>query len=244
MVHYELLGLAAHKLRTPATIIKQYLGLALDGYTEPLTPKQRQLIKKAYESNERQLQIINDLLCVASASAGTTALTLKQTNVTDLVCKAIEAHRTQLAGKRQQVQSAPGESAYAQVDPFFLSIALNHLLASCIQRTPEGGTIVVELSVKGAALHIMFYHGAKQGGVLPRLLKKLPKSEHRQTTASTDGELGLYFADKVARLHGGVARAQLDADNRPVLRLVLPIRQGKKHYSTERQPSYNRNVAL
>src|SRR5690606_18010718 len=54
----ELLSLASHQLRTPATSVKQYLGMLKEGFVGTLTPQQENILLRAYDSNERQLHII------------------------------------------------------------------------------------------------------------------------------------------------------------------------------------------
>ena len=54
----EFISLASHQLRTPATGVKQYLGMVLQGMVGEVPPAQLALLEKAYESNERQLTIV------------------------------------------------------------------------------------------------------------------------------------------------------------------------------------------
>ena len=61
----EFIALASHQLRTPATAVKQYIGMMLEGYAGPLDEVQSDMLRTAYESNERQLSIVNDILRVA-----------------------------------------------------------------------------------------------------------------------------------------------------------------------------------
>ena len=63
----EFISVASHQLRTPATIIKQLLAMLIDGYKGPLNHEQASYIHRAYDNNERQIQIVNDLLKVAQA---------------------------------------------------------------------------------------------------------------------------------------------------------------------------------
>ncbi|MEO5498994.1 MAG: PAS domain-containing protein, partial [Candidatus Saccharimonadales bacterium] len=51
----EFISLASHQLRTPATGVKQYLNMAIDGFTGPISPEVKNILKKANDSNERQL---------------------------------------------------------------------------------------------------------------------------------------------------------------------------------------------
>lgn len=57
----EFISVATHQLRTPATAVKQYLAMLLGGYVGELTEQQMKYIQSAYDSNERELQIISDL---------------------------------------------------------------------------------------------------------------------------------------------------------------------------------------
>jgi osomolarity two-component system sensor histidine kinase TcsA len=49
----EFISLASHQLRTPATAIKQLLGLILEGFEGDVPQRIRNLLEKTYESNER-----------------------------------------------------------------------------------------------------------------------------------------------------------------------------------------------
>ena len=80
----EFINLASHQLRTPATGVKQYVGMLLGGYAGAITSTQREFLDQANESNDRQLQIIEDLLEVARVDSD--HLTLDKTP-TDLVLK-------------------------------------------------------------------------------------------------------------------------------------------------------------
>jgi CHASE1-domain containing sensor protein len=51
----DLLSLASHQLRTPATVVKQYVGMLLQGYGGKLSDQQLSMLDNAYSSNERQL---------------------------------------------------------------------------------------------------------------------------------------------------------------------------------------------
>src|SRR5690606_1894656 len=51
----EFISIASHQLRTPATAVKNFIGLLKDGYAGKLTKEQSDIIELAYESNEHQL---------------------------------------------------------------------------------------------------------------------------------------------------------------------------------------------
>jgi two-component system sensor histidine kinase/response regulator len=61
----EFIALASHQLRTPATAVKQYVSMVLEGYAGGVNEEQQALLQSAYDSNERQILIVNDILRVA-----------------------------------------------------------------------------------------------------------------------------------------------------------------------------------
>ncbi len=86
----ELLSLASHQLRTPATGVKQYLGMVLQGFAGELSDQQRTYLERAYASNERQLHVINDILHLAKLEAGRIVLTEHEFNIADMVKEIVE----------------------------------------------------------------------------------------------------------------------------------------------------------
>jgi len=71
----EFVFVAAHELRTPVAAMKGYLQLILDGTTGPIPDPTRVFIEKVIASNQRLIQLVNDLLEVARSQAG--RLTIK-----------------------------------------------------------------------------------------------------------------------------------------------------------------------
>ena len=81
----DLISLASHQLRTPATSVKQYLGLVLEGYVGDITKEQEMMLTKANESNERQLAVVNQILNLSKLDNN--SVTLKKIQV-DLISLA------------------------------------------------------------------------------------------------------------------------------------------------------------
>src|SRR5690606_30095626 len=102
--------LASHQLRTPATGVKQYLNMALDGYGGDVPPKLRVFLDKANESNERQLSVINDLLQVAQMDAGKVVLRKEDVDVSRLISDIIREQKSKFHARNQTVSFKPSKA--------------------------------------------------------------------------------------------------------------------------------------
>ena len=61
----EFVSIAAHQLRTPLSAIKWTTRMLLDGDLGELNEEQTELVEKTYASNERMVNLINNLLNVS-----------------------------------------------------------------------------------------------------------------------------------------------------------------------------------
>ena len=60
----EFISMASHQLRTPLTSIKGYLDMLLQGDLGPVRPTQKAVLREAFSSSERMVQLINDFLSI------------------------------------------------------------------------------------------------------------------------------------------------------------------------------------
>ena len=100
----EFISIASHQLRTPATVVKQYLGMMLDGYMGKLTGKQMEMLRTAYEFNDNQLAVLNDLLRVAQADANRVKVIHERVDVIELVKEIVSGQKTEYEQSRLALQ--------------------------------------------------------------------------------------------------------------------------------------------
>lgn len=144
----DFISIASHQLRTPATAVKMYLSMLLDGYAGKMNDKQAEYVRMAFSSNERQLHIVNDLLSTASAEAGRLKLTVSRVNMTKLVNRVIDEFRPTFSERNQTVHANIADRTFLRADSSYLKMSIENLLSNAAKYTDRGGHITVTLENK------------------------------------------------------------------------------------------------
>jgi signal transduction histidine kinase len=222
----EFVSLASHQLRTPATVIKQYLGMLLDGYAGELTEKQKVFIKTASDTNERQIDIVNNLLDVAQLESGKIQLTLAQVDLLVLIKELVEGFKPQANEKQQTLEfTSRYKRLYCQADWYYLRTVLENILDNALRYTTRHKSVTVKLTKEANAVVIAVID---QGvGItaedLPKLFKKFSRIENVATFQEEGAGLGLYWSKKVVALHGGRLEAESVYGKGTTFRIILPL---------------------
>jgi PAS domain S-box-containing protein len=207
----EFIALASHQLRTPATAVKQYTHMLLEGYYDELTPHQKMAVATAMLSNERQLTIINDLLRVAQVDAGKVVLQKQPHDIAELLEKVVQEQAEKFKAKEQRITIIqPKTRITATIDPDRLRMVLENIIDTANKYPPASKEVsialtqtkthtVVSISDQGIGIH---------KADVPRLFQKFSRLEHPKTNEVSGTGLGLYWAYKIVALHGGTITVQ------------------------------------
>ena len=85
----EFVSIAAHQLRTPLSAIKWILKMFLDGDMGDVTETQKQFLQKTYDSNERMINLVNDLLNVTKIEEGRFLQKIQKYDLADILVEAV-----------------------------------------------------------------------------------------------------------------------------------------------------------
>lgn len=205
----EFISIASHQLRTPATGVKQYLGMILEGFVGEVATNQREIILKAYQSNERQLRIVSDLLKVAQVDAGKVMLHKLDTSIDDLMADIVTEQRDTFAGRKQKVVFEPVKGGHiAIIDQDAVRMVLENITDNASKYSRNGTTIEIDLSENETHVKISI---ADEGVGIPledqgRLFEKFTRIENPLSTKVGGTGLGLYWAKKIIDLHNGMIK--------------------------------------
>lgn len=227
----DFISLASHQLRTPASGVKAFLSILLEGHVGKLTKRQHEFITKANDSNNRQLEIIESLLSLASIQSGKIILKRESVDLRTLLNRSLAEHQPALRAKRQRLIVHKSKQAlYLNADPTHIQMAIDNLLSNATKYTPDKGHITVTSWATATSAYIEV---ADTGiGItrkdLPALFQKFSRL-HDPASKTVEGSgLGLYLVKAIVELHGGTITVRSRPGTGSRFRIKLPLLRTKK----------------
>lgn len=202
----EFVAIASHQLRTPATAVKQYMGMLLDGFAGTLQPNQQKLLQSAYDANERELLLINDLLKTAQIDGSSSNLKAEPTDIVALLTSVVDDHASLTEQRSQQIiLNCTRTSLTLPIDATEIRLALANLIENASKYSHAGSTINVTLRLARNFVEIAI---ADQGvGVSTehqqQIFEKFTRIRNDLTDVVHGTGLGLYWVKKIAEMHNG-----------------------------------------
>jgi PAS domain S-box len=223
----EFISLASHQLRTPATAVKQLLGIIMEGMVGEVTSQQHDLIRKAYDSNERQLAIVNSLLSVAQIDSNKVVLRKSWKDLDLLLEEVIDEQSESIVAKKQVIKRVRLEEPLeVYVDTQYFGMAIGNIIDNASKYSHEKGEIIVSsrknenntvtISIEDNGV------GVSQENV-QRLFEKFKRIPNEFSEVSSGSGLGLYWVEKVVELHEGTIEVESELDKGTIFHLTIPI---------------------
>ncbi len=217
----DFVFIAAHELRTPVSAMKGYLTLILDGTTGAISDQTRGFVQKVLASNQRLIQLVNDLLEVARSQAG--KLTIKVAPIA--IAPPIEATLDELralADERSVAMhyepslasaelggvaggaSAPLPQVLADADR--IKEVMVNLVGNAIKYMGGAGTITITHDVQGDLLvtHITDTGLGMSAEAQQKLFQKFYRVQTDKTKDIVGTGLGLFIVKEIIEKMGGV----------------------------------------
>jgi two-component system, OmpR family, sensor histidine kinase BaeS len=212
-----------HELRTPLTVIKGTIETLEDGALDDLAGR-GPLLASMQRETERLIRLVNDLLVLTRADAGTLNMHIQPLDLGKLAHARCE-HLSALATRHQvQFEVTGAESVCVLGDPDRLAQVLDNLLDNAIRYGPEGSVITVEISQNGDEGQCAVRdHGM---GIpekhLPFIFERFYRADASRNRQTGGAGLGLAIARALIESQGGRISAESMPGHGTTLRFSLP----------------------
>ncbi len=228
----EFVSLTAHQLRTPLSAIKWTLKMVLDGDLGEITKEQTEFLEKTYDSNERMISLINDLLNVTRIEEGRYLHKIVLAWFEDLVEEVINNHKAEIERRSIKFQFEKPEKKMpkVKVDMEKMKLAISNFLDNAIRYTLPKGT--VKVSLKYEEKKIKF--SVKDSGIgIPkdqqkRLFTKFFRGANAVRIETEGSGLGLFIAKNIIEAHGGEVWFESGENKGSIFGFSLPTGKNQK----------------
>ncbi len=195
-----------HDLRTPLTAMRGEAEVAL---RNPRSPEQYQRILASLLEEIDHLGTISDtLLLLARIEAGDLALHCLDTDVGDLVTRAVQRVRQRATDHPFTYAPTTDGLGSAALDGRMVSLVLDHLLDNAVRHTPPGTpvTVSVQADADAASVTVEDAGPGVSDDILPHLFERFYRGDAARGRGAGAG-LGLTVAAAIVHAHSGTISA-------------------------------------
>ena len=203
----DFVSLASHQLRTPLSAIKWNTEILLSQRQGKLSAKQIQYLREIYRSNERAINLVNDLLDVSRIQEGKIHLDFRPARVEEIVEEVIEYFYGLIKASQVSInfEIVNGPLPKVETDREKVKRVIMNLLSNSIKYTPAEGKVKITVAKNRGHLKISV---SDSGVGIPKAdQKKIFKRFFRSTNViklAPDGTgLGLFIAKSLVEAMGG-----------------------------------------
>lgn len=203
----EFISVASHQMRTPLSATKWVLRMILDGDLGPLNVQQKEMLAKGYQTNERMIMLINDLLDVSRIEEGRFQYRFVHMSLEEVVDSSIQELSESIKKKdiKFVYKKPKTDLPKVNIDPQKMRLVVQNLVDNALKYTPAGGQITI--SLKDEKTHVIC--GITDSGVgIPRdqqsrIFSKFFRADN-VIRMQTDGSgLGLFIVKSIIEKHHG-----------------------------------------
>lgn len=227
----EFITVAAHQLRTPLTGIKWSLEMLSTEEGIITKDEQKELLDKAFQSNERMIKLVNSMLTVSQLEEGRFLYKFSEIQIEDLIQEILKNFEVQIKNKKIECIFNKPEKPLLKIkiDLEKITIALVNLIDNAIKYTPQKGKIIIFLEEKDNKIKISI----KDTGMgiskedQQKLFVKFFRSAEALKTETSGSGLGLFIAKNIIEAHKGQIWVESEKEKGTTFYFTLPIEISK-----------------
>lgn len=146
----DLIANLSHELRTPLSIVKDGIGLILDGIPGSINDKQREYLLDSKESIDRLTRIVGNLLNIAKIENKSFEINAQPMDIVQLARKVMDsfAGKADKAGLTMEFKSKEASLQVLADEDKICEVFFN-LIDDAIKFTPQGGRITIGIKDAG-----------------------------------------------------------------------------------------------
>lgn len=202
----KFLGIAAHDLRNPITVIQGYSSLLLHGGIGEIPDEQRELIERIHKASQRMLNLVNDLLDISAIESGQLELNLQEIELEKFLKESYESNALLAKDKSIELKlECEPDLPKVVIDPNRIEQVINNLITNAIKYSHPQTRVTlraralkdeVEISVEDQGLGI-------PESELSIIFTDFGRASVKPTAGEKSIGLGLAICKRIVEAHNG-----------------------------------------
>lgn len=202
----ELIGIAAHDLRNPLSVIYSFSEIILEALEDLKTENLREMLQILKKTSHFSLQLLNDLLDFSKIESGTLELKKLKLNYLSFLKENIQQNEFFAVQKNMRIiLNTSCSSIPFHFDPRRIEQVMNNLLSNAIKYSFPDSTITVSVSMENDRV-VTSIEDCGQGipeKDLPFIFQPFRQVSVKPTDNEKSTGLGLAIVKKIIDFHEG-----------------------------------------
>ena len=222
----DFISIVAHQLRTPLSAIKWAVSMVANGDAGAINEEQKAFLDKAYASNERMINLVNDLLNVSRIEEGKFGFVFTKGDLQEVFNVVLANVEGMVARKHIQITlEKPKDMPKVYLDKEKMVLALQNILDNAIKYTNDYGQIKILISEKEKNLEVRI----RDNGIgIPkidqqRIFTKFFRSSNVVKMETEGSGLGLFIVKNIIERHNGRIKLISEEGKGTEVMFTLPI---------------------
>jgi two-component system phosphate regulon sensor histidine kinase PhoR len=200
----------SHELKTPLALVRMFGELLQSGLADSVE-KRRQYLQIIVSESDRLASLIENVLDFAKVERGQAAYEFSESNLADVVARAVEACRVR--AERDGIAltlETPGELPSVYVDERAIEIAVINLVDNALKYASDGKSIDISILRNTTTLEVRV--SDRGPGILPedrkRIFERFVRGKSALGRQVRGSGIGLALVKHIAEAHGGSIKVQ------------------------------------
>lgn len=140
----EFISIASHQLRTPLTAVKGFISLLLEGSYGKLQKKHEEVLNKVYISNERLINLVEDLLNISRIESGRMEYKFEKWDIVKMCSELVDTFVFKAKDRGLYIHFKKPEHPLPEVttDGAKIREVISNLIDNAIKYSQKGGVSI------------------------------------------------------------------------------------------------------
>ena len=222
----EILGIAAHDLRSPLSAIQMTAKL-LQNYSSKMNDQEKkESLDGMAKKTDHMMKMLNEMLDISVIESGKLTLRKKPVDFKEVIDEHLQQVTPVARSKNIELESRfEDELPETLLDEDKIGEVLDNFLTNAIKYTPSGGKVLLSAGITDHSIKVCVQDsgvGIKEKE-LNKLFKKFSRTSARPTGGETSTGLGLAIAKKIIDLHKGEIWAESEYGKGSKFYFTIPM---------------------